>query len=90
MDRSAFAPVFDGVEINFIADVRPFFTKENAAKIDEAVAQPLKQGSCPRLVCYQGSLCSHDDDTSFLRLGPGTYETAHRHGPGFNIVIIDD
>lgn len=86
----SFRPGFNGVETNFIADVRPFFTKENAAKIDEAVAQPLKNKDrahdmfAIRVRFARTMMMLH-----FSGWAPGTYKKAHRHGPGFNIVIID-
>jgi len=80
---------FNGIETNFIADVRQWFTRENVYALEEQGG--FKQSRDRAQDAYSMRI-RFAKTMMFLHLSgwaPGTYKKAHRHGPGFNIVILD-
>jgi quercetin dioxygenase-like cupin family protein len=82
-------PGFKGIETNFIADVRQWFTRET---VDALEAKGGFRQSRDRAHDAFSMRIRFAKTMMFLHLSGwsvGTYKKAHRHGPGFNIVILD-
>lgn len=83
-----FRPGFDGIETNFIADLTQFFFKENVEEITSKGNLPKRQRAHDayslRVRFGKAMMITHLSGWSV-----GTYKKAHRHGPGYYIVILD-
>ena len=83
-----FLPGLGGIETNFIADVRQFFRKENIEEIKSRGNLPRRQRAHDayslRVRFAKAMMILHLSGWSV-----GTYKKAHRHGPGYYIVILD-
>jgi hypothetical protein len=80
---------FKGIETNFIADVRQWFTRENVYALEEKGGFRQSRDRAHDAFSMRVRFAK---TMMFLHLSgwsPGTYKKAHRHGPGFNIVILD-
>ena len=80
---------FKGIETNFIADVRQWFTRENVYALEEKGGFRQSRDRAHDAFSMRIRLAK---TMMFLHLSGwsvGTYKKAHRHGPGFNIVILD-
>ena len=83
-----FRPGFGGIETNFVADVREFFRRENVEEIRRRGNLPKRQRAHDayslRVRFAKAMTILHLSGWSV-----GTYKKAHRHGPGYYIVILD-
>ena len=80
---------FKGIETNLIADVRQWFTRENVYALEEKGGFRQSRDRAHDAFSMRVRFAK---TMMFLHLSgwsPGTYKKAHRHGPGFNIVILD-
>ncbi|MBI4527453.1 MAG: hypothetical protein HY695_26970 [Deltaproteobacteria bacterium] len=81
-------PALGGIETNLIADVRQFFRRENIEAIRSKGNLPKRQRAHDayslRIRFAKAMMILHLSGWSV-----GTYKKAHRHGPGYYIVILD-
>ena len=82
-------PGFNGIETNFIADVRQWFTRENVYALEEKGGFKQSRDRAQDAYSMRVRFAKTMMILHLSGWSVGTYKKAHRHGPGFTIVILD-
>ena len=80
---------FNGIETNFIADVRQWFTRENVYALEEKGGFKQSRDRAQDAYSMRVRFAKTMMILHLSGWSVGTYKKAHRHGPGFTIVILD-